>query len=376
LVGGGVLLFVVVAIPAGLLISCSGRMSDQQHKRGVVSHIHGGPVSNGKIVFLRYGDGHIGDVYVMNADGSKERNLTRTTAHSEDDPVFSPDGQKIAFIRIYNDLYVMNSDGSGETHLTDDGLELAQLSWSPDGKKIAFIRSDVAGFSDIYVINADGTGETKLTTTLEELDVHVGTPLWSPDGKKIAFERNAEKVTDTDTSVPASAPVEEMSGIYVMNADGTDLHKLPNTSGSSYSPAWSPDGKKIAFTEIPGHYDDIYVMNADGTGQTNLTNSPHTNEGRPAWSPDGEKIAFVEVGGGTGSGIYVMNADGTGRTRLTDTGYDPGENDGGPIWSPDGQKIAFTAELDTICVINADGTDRSCLAKGVMSSTGAWWARG
>jgi|SRR5215212_1899559 len=97
LISGGIHLFVVAAIPVGLLISSSSGMDHQQHERGIVSLIHGGPVSNGRIVFVGDGDGDSGDVYVMNADGSNERNLTRTTSQ-EDDPVWSPDGQKIAFV--------------------------------------------------------------------------------------------------------------------------------------------------------------------------------------------------------------------------------------------------------------------------------------
>ena len=97
-------------------------------------------------------------------------------------------------------------------------------------------------------------------------------------------------------------------------------------------PAWSPDGKKIAFVSWreSNHdmNDDIYVMNADGTNAVNLTNH-EAQDFDPAWSPDGTKIAFVSDRGGNYD-IYVMNADGTGEVKITDN---PGR-DSDPTWSP------------------------------------------
>ena len=116
-------------------------------------------------------------------------------------------------------------------------------------------------------------------------------------------------------------------------------------------------------------------MNCDGTGRTRLTNSlPNASD--PAWSPGGKKIAYVgfehpHAHTDVSSDIYVMNSDGTGQTRLTDTTA----REYYPIWSPNGEKIAFDSYIPPnsfICVINADGTDRRCPVKGVISSTGAW----
>jgi len=122
-------------------------------------------------------------------------------------------------------------------------------------------------------------------------------------------------------------------------------------------------------------------MNADGSGETRLTDDTLAFS-HLAWSPDGQKIAFSRADGVSTGDIYVVNADGSDQTKLTPTPEDFKVTVGTPLWSPDGQKIAFTAEhivyaprtvvVHTICVINADGTDRSCLAKGEMSSTGAW----
>jgi WD40 repeat protein len=135
----------------------------------------------------------------------------------------------------------------------------------------------------------------------------------------------------------------------------------------------APNGK-IAFLGVgAGYGDDIYVMNADGSGETRLTNSS-AHEFSPVWSPDGEKIAFTREKvslklDAAIYDIYVMNADGTGRTRLTDTI----ESEEIPTWSPDGEKIAFWASGElgdpgaAICVINAvDGTGRRCLAEDVI----------
>jgi TolB protein len=88
-----------------------------------------------------------------------------------------------------------------------------------------------------------------------------------------------------------------VSVLYVMNADGTDLFKLPIAAEHISTPVWSPDSQKLAFTGTLAFTGalvatlDIYVMNSDGTGRTHLTDTT-ANENRPIWSPDGRKIAF------------------------------------------------------------------------------------
>ena len=391
-IGGGILL-IVVAVGIGLLLyHFSGTVASRQGQSSGAGALRQEPLGeapNGKIAFIRalqsdYGT-PVGDVFVMNADGTGERNLTRTHNVEESQPIWSPGGEKLAFIRADNTgtytICVMNADGSDRTNLTDDAMAYSQIAWSPDGKRIAFSKSDGVGTGDIYVIDADGSDQTRLTSTPEanapgaNVDVYIGAPVWSPDGKKIAFSRNVEEVTRSASAAaagssaePSASPVPEMSGIYVVAADGSGQTTLTNSTEAGF-PTWSPEGAKIAFQDSG----NIYAMNSDGTGQSMLTDSLAGDSGGPDWSPDGEKITFVSTSRGGYNDIYVMNADGTGRTRLTDVLSDTRiETVLGATWSPDGDKIAFQASTSpsggpgTLCAINSDGTGQECLAKYVV----------
>jgi TolB protein len=365
LIGSGILL-AVVAVGVGLLLYRTG--ATDALRQGL---LHEAP--NGKIAFVRYIPNDygtpVGNVFVMNADGTGDRNLTQSTTAGENQPIWSPDGEKIAFIKQDENGYsinVMNADGTGRTRLTDDAMVFSQIAWSPDGERIAFSRSDGAGTGEIYVIDADGTDQTRLSSTAGD-EIDVGAPVWSPDGEKIAFERYVAKVTASasaaaadSTAEPGASPVPEMSGIYVVEADGTG-QATPINSMDASSPAWSPDGEKITFVNSG----EIYTMNSDGTGQTRLTGSLAGDSGGPDWSPD-ERIAFVNSGE-----IYTMNADGTGQTRLTDVAGTRIANVEGATWSPDGKKIAFWAYSSSgsttdLCAINSDGSGQTCLAKNVV----------
>jgi hypothetical protein len=204
-----------------------------------------------KIAFATYRDRNH-DIYVMSADGSEQKNLTNNPAN-DSGPCWSPDGQKIAFVRRGGpaprlgqgnfEIYVMNADGSEQKNLTDNPAIYEGPCWSPDGQKIAF--ASVTGnrilYSDIYVMNADGSEQKRLTNNFSS-DL---SPCWSPDGQKIAFASYRDGNHD----------------IYVMNADGSEQRNLTNNPDYDGSPSWSPDSKKIAFSSyIFGNY-EIFIMN-------------------------------------------------------------------------------------------------------------------
>ena len=261
----------------------------------------------GRIVFGSDRDGD-GEIYVMNADGTNQTNLTNNAVW-DGEPAWSPDGSKIAFgsDRDGNhEIYVMNADGTNVTRLTNDLEWDFGAAWSPDGAKIAFdsIRD---GDYDIYVVNVDGSGLTNLTMD----SANNWGAAWSPDGAKIAFGSDRDGAAE----------------VYVMNADGTGQTRLTDNTAWDRGPDWSPDGSKMVFHSDRDGNMEIYVMNADGTGQTRLTDSSGY-DGWPSWSPDGSHIAFHSERDGNLE-VYVMKADGTGQTNLTNSP----EGDRLPSWS-------------------------------------------
>jgi Tol biopolymer transport system component len=275
--------------------------------------------ANGQIVFVRgWSDGNR-EIYVMNADGSGQRRLTRNPA-DDASPAWSPDGSRIAFDSSRNgipvcdvlrcssgnsEIYVMNSDGSGQRRLTRNPADDEAPAWSPDGRKIAFM-SYRDGSYEIYVMNADGSGQRRLTRGSDADE----DPAWSPDGRLITFVRSLPDANDE---------------IYVMNADGSGQHRLTRGLAQDKSPAWSPDGRRIAFDRDNA----LYVMNADGGGLRRLTRSGGSD---PTWSPDGRRIAFDSSRDDRHGvdDIYILNLDGSGVRRLTRNAAPDNE----PAWSP------------------------------------------
>ncbi len=168
-------------------------------------------------------------------------------------------------------------------------------------RQIVFVSdlADPKGGGNLFVINPDGSGLHRLTS-------HAGSETLlarSPDGRRIAFA--------SDRSGPWR--------IYVIGADGSDEATLTEGGGNfllqpAFRPAWSPDGSRIVFVDVPGN---IFVSNADGTDPTQLTFGTAIDT-YPAWSPDGTRIVFTRmITGTTSRELYVMNADGSGLTQLT-----------------------------------------------------------
>jgi TolB protein len=244
---------------------------------------------------------------------------------------WSPDGRSIAFELpgkvLGVDVYTIRSDGSQLRLVAKNAYGPA---WSPDGKRLLIARDVCTNYLeacslndfrvDLYTVRPDGGDVRHLAREPDG----VFSPTWSPDGRSIAFLGNDD-------------------GLYLIDPDGRHRRRFEGMFGSRLS--WSPDGTRLAF-EIRGeapNWGDIGVVNVEDGKRENLTHRPGDDSG-PAWSPDGRKIAFLAdlscVWTGkcrpdwTGEGpreIWLMDADGGHLRQLTSNGA-PGYGD--PAWQP------------------------------------------
>jgi len=202
------------------------------------------------------------EIYTMASDGSNQKRVTRLGGFSGV-PSWSPDGKRIIFqvkkleknqkwVEGFWQIYVMNADGSGVKQLTRGNSNFQVPNWSPDGSKILYF-SDQTGNNEIFVMNSDGSNQRQLTDN--KADDFLG--CWSPDGKNISFVSNRDSRYE----------------IYVMKSNGKDPTRITYSLGDtiyaaqgSAEPSWSPDGKYILLAATINDFMDLYVVHPDGSG--------------------------------------------------------------------------------------------------------------
>lgn len=307
------------------------------------------------------------DIYVLDLRSQTPTRLTDDPAQ-DTSPTWSPDGEHIAFHTGrwgtelgHAELAVMNADGTDLQRLTNDCWGDFMPSWIKDDALIRslpvytppplpdlgepavanpgdiLVSGSVSGFSDLLAVDP-ASGEVRNLTADHAPQ---GSAAWSPERARIVFEGDLDGNGSYD--------------LYVMDRERGGVAQLTATPEFEGRPAWSPDGTRIAFEGDDG----VYVMNADGTDIHHLAGTTSGGGVYPTWSPDSSQIAFIQD-----SEIWVVDADGSDahlvlenpRERLSIFAYEV-------AWSPDGSRLLFTCERD-LCVVDPTGNDLISLTRG------------
>ena len=263
------------------------------------------PGANGLLVYQTQVGKHI-QLFSVRPDGTAVHQLTHFTDSDAIEPSWSPNGQRIAFIRDFlagafnehGDIYTMNSDGRDMRPLGIRGKN-SWPSWSPDGRRIVFLHPGL-----LRIVNADGSHLTQVRLAGGDAT----SPTFSPKGNRIALVRFSG---------------DHKASIFIASADGRGLRRLtPAGRGLADKIDWSPDGSRFLFAspefDRPGKAANVFTTRTDGTGVKQLTHDrgDAVDNGADSWSPDGKKIAFVRFRRGVYQ-LYVMRADGTHIVRVT-----------------------------------------------------------
>ena len=311
-----------------------------------------------------------------------------------DDPRLSPDGRTVAFVawgvdREENDytasIWLVPIDGSAEPRrLTRGKKQDAAPRWSPDGSRLAFVSNRETEPKQLYVLPADGGEPLQLT----ELDEDVGEVVWSPDGTRLAFSSRVRDPAYEEDDARKRRPRrferlqyklddegwigDRRRHIFTVPADGS-APPLQLTEGDfeDVYPAWSPDGRRLAFTSARQEdwdtevFRDIYVVGAEGGTPERITGTDSRYEA-PAWSPDGSLIACRYTVGGLDyprhGQIAVVDPQSGERRVLTealDRNCAPYPEIREPVW--DGGSLLFVLEdsgFNPLYRVPADGSGR------------------
>ena len=258
--------------------------------------------------------------------------LVTGRAH-ESEAAFPGTNGKIAYYYQGTDgLHVVNPDGSDSQKIVSGTGRWRSPAWSPDGKRFAvslWAVNPIYGY-EIWTVDADGTNAERITF-LNDGDPGSGyTPAWSPDGKEIAFQ-----------CVEQTPGSQATLRICVVDVVSKQMRYVVGAEYAGGDPVWSPNGDVIVYAgvhkvQVNGHDEDWYDLFSvapGGGNSTPLTHSPDA-EWAPDFSPDGSKIV-VELRAGENRGLGIVAAGGGAVTQVTNG------LDSSPTWSPDGTKIAF-----------------------------------
>jgi TolB protein len=272
-------------------------------------------------------------------------------------PLMSPDGRKIVFGSArYNlgDIVIINSDGSGWKRLTDTPEYEGDPSFSPDGQKIVFV-SERSGTGEIYIMNTDGTEQIRLTIS-SQFNYE---PSFSPDGKRIVFLRRLLDEDEKGTSPQ----------LFIMNADGTDQKRLTYDKSWAGSFSFSPDGKKIIYsTGWHGKDKDVLIrlMDLDNLNITDISDRGDCFS--PSFSPDGQKVVFMANWKDKDFwDIYILDLQNYKSNRVPSERANEKVYPESPTFIDNDDKILFLSRDDRkggyICTINIDGSELKKITK-------------
>ncbi len=275
--------------------------------------------------------------------------------------VWSPNGDRIAFVSDRSGIFqvwIMNADGTDPRQVTRGSMIHGWPRWSPDGSRLVYWGYDPAADTSVVIVDSmDGADPIVLAQSDELLD----RPAWRPDGLHIAYAGQTEGNWD----------------VWVAAVDGSESYRLTSDDQMETNPLWSPDGSVIAYKVAPNKAYNLTVeqfmtfengFESPTVHEWNSIKSIQMND----WSPDGSRIAYTaEIVTNTSGEDRVTYLAAAQTVRLTDTGLATGMpivlskgstlGDRGPVFSPDGSKIAFwawdTAYRATLWTAAADGSN-------------------
>jgi len=270
----------------------------------------------------------------------------------------SPDARSVVFAKDGVHVSGLSGDQIRTLLPADPDWLYAYFNWSPDGRQVAFMRFHAPGVRQ-FEVNIDGTDLTRLPD-LDWQDIpHVKClTQWdrcripSPDGAKVlALDVFPPRIENLQTGEATTLAPPFPAGV-----------------------AWSPDSKRLAFSSYyENFYPSMYLMNADGTGLKQLTNEPATGSA-PAFSPDGRLLAFLR-GVGDEEQLVVVDPDTLQEKVLLATETSGGSAEDWPVWSPDSKLLALVimaVDGPGIYIVEADGSEAYRLAAG----NSVYWPKG